>query len=62
MWISIRCMLCAMQVTNVRLIEEGGRAKGYGYAEFADRQSLVEALSMDETVFVYYSSQHVLRA
>ena len=38
------------QLSNVRLIEDGGRAKGYGYAEFADRQSLVEALAMDETV------------
>ena len=27
-----------------------GRAKGFGYAEFEDRQALIEALSLNESV------------
>jgi len=34
----------------VRLPSDGGRAKGFGYAEFEDRQSLLEALSYSEAV------------
>ena len=34
----------------MRLIEDNGRAKGYGYAEFASRQALIDALAMDDAV------------
>jgi translation initiation factor 4B len=41
-----------VNITNVRLQREDnsetGRLKGYGYADFADRNSLVEALQMNE--------------
>lgn len=41
-----------LNVTNIRLQREGegdkARLKGYGYADFGDRASLVEALSMHE--------------
>ena len=39
-------------VTNIRLVRDGdqetGRLKGYGYADFGDRQSLIDALLMNE--------------
>jgi hypothetical protein len=31
---------------------EAGRAKGFGYAEFEDRQSLLDALALNESVCV----------
>ena len=35
----------------MRLPEENGRFKGYGYVQFGDRQSLIKALEMnDETL------------
>ncbi len=41
-----------MQIKGVRLPRDGdaetGRLKGFGYADFEDRASLVEALSMNE--------------
>lgn len=41
-----------LNVTNIRLQREGegdkARLKGYGYADFGDRNSLIEALSMHE--------------
>jgi len=37
-------------VTSVRLPSDGGRAKGFGYAEFEDRQSLLDALAFSEAV------------
>lgn len=41
-----------LKITNVRLLRDGdpetGRLKGYGYADFGDRDSLVEALSMND--------------
>lgn len=41
-----------VQITGVRLPRDGdpetGRLKGFGYADFADRDSLVEALKMNE--------------
>jgi len=45
-----------LQVTSVRLPSDGGRAKGFGYAEFEDRQSLLEALTFSEAVslFLYH--------
>ncbi|XP_033732893.1 eukaryotic translation initiation factor 4B-like isoform X2 [Pecten maximus] len=40
-----------LNVVNVRLPNDGGRLRGFGYVEFADRQSLIDALSMnDETM------------
>ncbi|XP_023210935.1 eukaryotic translation initiation factor 4B-like [Centruroides sculpturatus] len=40
-----------LKVTSVRLPREGGgergRLRGFGYAEFADKQSLIEALSLN---------------
>ena len=38
------------QVLNVRLPQDGGRLKGFGYAEFADKATLLEALAMNEGV------------
>ena len=34
----------------MRLPNEAGRMKGFGYAEFEDRQSLVDALAMNSGV------------
>ena len=40
-----------LRIENVRLMkDEGGRLKGYGYADFADRESLVDVLTMDLSV------------
>ena len=40
-----------LRIENVRLMkDEGGRLKGYGYADFADRDSLVDVLTMDLSV------------
>ena len=36
------------QVVNVRLPEENGRFKGFGYVQFGDRQSLIKALEMND--------------
>ena len=38
------------QVVGVRLPTDSGRAKGFGYAEFADQQSLLDALALNEAV------------
>jgi len=41
-----------LEIKNVRLLRDGdpetGRLKGYGYADFGDRQSLIEALTMND--------------
>ncbi|XP_021373917.1 eukaryotic translation initiation factor 4B-like isoform X2 [Mizuhopecten yessoensis] len=37
-----------LNVVNVRLPNDGGRLRGFGYVELADRQSLIDALSMNE--------------
>jgi len=40
-----------LKIENVRLMkDEGGRLKGYGYADFADRDSLVDVLTMELSV------------
>jgi len=40
---------CRLKVQTVRLMkDEGGRLKGYGYIDFLDRSSLVDALQMQE--------------
>ncbi|XP_013381286.1 eukaryotic translation initiation factor 4B [Lingula anatina] len=35
-------------VLNVRLPSDGGRLRGFGYAEFPDREMLIEALAMND--------------
>merc|ERR1711981_367207 len=41
-----------LKINNVRLLRDGdqetGRLKGYDYADFGDRESLIEALSMND--------------
>ena len=41
-----------LKIKSVRLPRDGdaetGRLKGFGYADFEDRESLVEALSMND--------------
>ncbi|RWS13356.1 Eukaryotic translation initiation factor 4B-like protein [Dinothrombium tinctorium] len=40
-----------LRVKNVQLPKEGGRLRGFGYAEFEDRTNLIEALSLNnETI------------
>ncbi|XP_041372165.1 eukaryotic translation initiation factor 4B-like [Gigantopelta aegis] len=39
------------KVLNVRLPSDQGRARGFGYVEFADRESLIDALTLNESVF-----------
>lgn len=42
-----------LQVKSVKLPREGGdtgRLKGFGYAEFEDRESLLQALNMNDEV------------
>ena len=37
------------QILSVRLMkDEGGRLKGFGYADFEDRDSLIDALSLTD--------------
>lgn len=36
-----------MDVTQVRLQKDQGRSKGYGFVEFGDKKSLIEALGLD---------------
>ncbi|XP_011310027.1 eukaryotic translation initiation factor 4B [Fopius arisanus] len=38
-----------MQVTNVRLPKDSTKLRGYGYVEFDDRASLIEALNLTNT-------------
>ncbi|KAK0182853.1 hypothetical protein PV327_000945 [Microctonus hyperodae] len=39
-----------MDVSNMRLPRESNKFKGYGYIEFVDRQSLIDALSLTNTM------------
>ena len=39
------------QVIDVRLPTVDGRQRGFAYAEFGDRQSLIEALAMNGDTF-----------
>lgn len=41
----------------MRLPSDGGRAKGFGYAEFEDRQSLLEALTFSEAVSLFFTKK-----
>lgn len=38
-----------MEILTVRLPKDSSKPKGYGYVEFVDRQSLIDALSMSNT-------------
>ncbi|XP_071646164.1 uncharacterized protein Eif4b isoform X2 [Temnothorax longispinosus] len=38
-----------MKISNMRLPKDANKIKGYGYVEFEDRQSLIDALSMTNT-------------
>lgn len=40
-----------MNVTQVRLQMEMGRSKGFGYVEFGDKQSLIDALELNGETF-----------
>lgn len=40
----------SLQCVNVRLPQELGRMKGFGYAEFVDRATLIEALTLNDSV------------
>ena len=43
---------------NIRLPEDKGRMKGFGYAEFIDKATLIEALTLNDSVSYlpgYYS-------
>ena len=43
------CVHLPFQIEQVRLMkDEGGRLKGYGYADFRDRDSLVDVLTMTD--------------
>ena len=48
-----------LQVVSVDLPQsQDGRMKGFGYAEFEDRQALIDALSMNDGVCTeYYEMQ-----
>ncbi|ELT99249.1 hypothetical protein CAPTEDRAFT_221548 [Capitella teleta] len=37
-------------IVNIRLPEENGRMKGFGYVEFEDRQMLVDALNLNDSM------------
>ena len=39
----------------MRLPKDQNKFKGYGYVEFEDRQSLIDALSMADTVSLKHS-------
>lgn len=38
-----------MRISNMRLPKDANKIRGYGYVEFEDRQSLIDALSMTNT-------------
>ena len=45
--------MVSLQVNNVRLPNDGGRLKGFGYVEFATKEDLVTALSFTEEVGIF---------
>ena len=45
-----------LQVVNVRLPTEQGRLRGFGYVEFEDKQSLIDALGLNDEVRYYSRS------
>lgn len=47
-------MFSVSQISNMRLPKDANKIKGYGYVEFEDRQSLIDALSMTNTVRKWY--------
>ncbi|CAH1774709.1 unnamed protein product, partial [Owenia fusiformis] len=44
----IRTFFEGLKIVNVRIPNEGGRPKGFGYTEFEDKESLINALSLNE--------------
>nr|KAG5707115.1 hypothetical protein BaRGS_011826 [Batillaria attramentaria] len=40
-----------LEVVNVRLPNENGRQRGFGYVEFKTKESLVDALTLNESMF-----------
>lgn len=43
-------------MVNVRLPTEQGRLRGFGYVEFEDKQSLIDALGLNDEVRYYNRS------
>lgn len=39
-----------LQILNLRLPRESDRLKGYGYVDFEDRESLINAMNMPDLV------------
>ena len=51
-------VFCVIQITEVRLPQDSnGRLKGFGYAEFVDKESLVAALTLNNEVIFLTSLQ-----
>ncbi|XP_074661881.1 uncharacterized protein LOC141914556 isoform X2 [Tubulanus polymorphus] len=49
---SIHKFFSKFEVLSVRLPADGGRRKGFGYAEFADRQSLIAAIDLNDEMLL----------
>lgn len=48
-------MYClSKQITSLRLPREGDRLKGYGYVDFEDRESLINAMNIADLVSLYH--------
>ncbi|XP_050406365.1 eukaryotic translation initiation factor 4B isoform X1 [Patella vulgata] len=47
----IEMFFSKLKFLNVRLPSDQGRLRGFGYVEFEDRESLLEALTMDDSMF-----------
>ena len=43
-------LFCLYKVVSVRLPEENGRFRGFGYVEFETRQALIDALALSDEV------------
>lgn len=57
-------MIHLLQVINLRLPREGDRLKGYGYVEFEDRESLIDAMNIPDLVsgssFCFFTLQVIV--
>lgn len=42
--------IVSKQITSLRLPREGDRLKGYGYVDFEDRESLINAMNIADLV------------
>ncbi|CAG5043324.1 unnamed protein product [Parnassius apollo] len=45
---AIADLFAGLKITNLRLPREGGRLKGFGYVDFEDRESLVNAMNIED--------------